>query len=89
MRWMMFFKNIAMNRDYIYNFCNNPNIRFQKHFYEWYLYNLSKNNTAIYHEGAEQHNLNQLQFFMFYLYEISSQIAFDQILEKVINQIQR
>ena len=66
----MFFKNYAVNRDYIYKYCNNLYNRFQKFCYEWYLYNLSANNTTIYYENVEQNNLNQLQIFMFQLYEI-------------------
>ena len=62
--WWKFFINIAWNRDYLYNFCNNPFNRFQKHCYEWYQYKLLENNTGIYYEDVEQNNLMQLQFFL-------------------------
>ena len=65
MIWRMFFKNFAVNRDYINNYFNNPYDRFQKYCYEGYFYNLSKNNTAIYYKNVEQNNLKQLHFFMF------------------------
>ena len=64
MMWRSFFINIASNRDYIYNFCNNPFKRFQKPCYEWYQYNLLKNNTTSYYEDVEQNNLNQFQILM-------------------------
>ena len=61
MMWRKFLMNIASNRGYINNYCNNPYNRFQKHCFEWYLYNLSKNNTRINPEN--QIKLIQLQFF--------------------------
>ena len=88
MMWRKFFINIALSRDYKHNYCNNPYNKCQKCCYEWYLYNLSKNNTANYSEDIEQSNLNQLQIFLFLLIVISSQIAYDPIVEKLINQIQ-
>ena len=34
-----FFMHIADNREYIYNFCNNLDSKFQRHCFEWYLCN--------------------------------------------------
>ena len=39
MLWRHFFKNIANKRDYVYNFCNRPLNKFDRHCREWYLYN--------------------------------------------------
>ena len=61
MMWRKFFMKIASNGGYINKYCNNTSNRFQKHFYEWYLYNLSKNNTLLNPEN--QIKLIQLQSF--------------------------
>ena len=45
MLWKNFRKNIANNRDYVYNFCNRPLNKFDRFCREWYLYNLVKNCT--------------------------------------------
>ena len=37
--WRKFFLTIANNGDYIYNFCNRPMNKFDRHYREWYLYN--------------------------------------------------
>ena len=46
--WRKLFMHIANNRDYIYNFCNNPDNKFQRYCLEWYLYNLWKKNESLY-----------------------------------------
>ena len=33
--WRKFFENIAKNRDYIYNYCNNPYRKFHRHCVYW------------------------------------------------------
>ena len=38
--WRRFFLNIVNNRDYVNNYCNRPNNRFDRHCREWYLHNL-------------------------------------------------
>ena len=39
--WIKLFLNIANNRHYVYNFCNRPLNKFDRHCREWYLYNNS------------------------------------------------
>ena len=45
MMWRKLFKNIAENRDYIYNYCKNPYNKFHRYCFEWYMYNKVKNKT--------------------------------------------
>ena len=45
MFWIHLFKNIANNREYVYNYCNRPPNKFDRYCRECYLYNLVKNNT--------------------------------------------
>ena len=59
----MFFKNIAKNRDFVYNFCNNPYNKFHRYCCEWYLYKLFKNNTVMVGDDDVPNNLNQLKIF--------------------------
>ena len=40
--WRKFFMKIANNRDYIDNFRNNPDNKFQRYCFERYLYNLMR-----------------------------------------------
>ena len=37
--WRKIFLKISNNRDYIYNFCNIPNISFHQQCRDWYFYN--------------------------------------------------
>ena len=42
--WRKFFWNIAINRDYVNDYCNRPLNSFARHCREWFFYN----NTEIY-----------------------------------------
>ena len=46
MMWRNFFENFAENRDYIYNYSNNPYNNFHRYCVEWYMYNIVKNKTV-------------------------------------------
>ena len=36
--WVLFFLNIANNRDYAYKYCNRPVKKYDRYCLEWYIY---------------------------------------------------
>ena len=52
--WRKFFLIIANNRDCVYNFCDNPHSRFDRHCREWYFdYNYNLNQEEVLFDGIE------------------------------------
>ena len=68
MMWRNFFENNAENRDYVYNYCNNPYKQFHRFCVDCYMYNVVKSNTATNDDYNFLHSFNnQNEFFnMFY-----------------------
>ena len=60
--WIKFFLKIANNRDYVNNFCRRPLNSFDRHFREWCLYNLLKNNI----KTNSANNLDELPEYEIY-----------------------
>ena len=58
-----FFKNIAYNRDYVHNFCNDPVNKIHRYCCEWYFYNLFKIKTEMVTSDNVPTNYNQLNIF--------------------------
>ena len=63
--WRKFFKNIAENRDYIYNYCNKRSYRFNRYCVDWYMYNVIKNNTVTNDDYAFLNNFDNQNLFIY------------------------
>ena len=64
--WRKFFKNIAENKDYIHNHCNNFFERFNRYCVDWYMYNVIKNVTVTNDDYVFLNNFNNqnIGFYM-------------------------